>query len=320
MKLNKYHFTWYRSHNYLKEKEETPEKVKKELKSLTLSNSKRNLVLLSETKELCKKLKEKKIDFILLKGLSIIKQAKENESSRFMVDIDLLVKKKELEKITSALKDYNIIKTNKNYWRNWKKYYGHHEPVLVKSKNNQKILLEIHTNIVPNINPFKIKKELLWENISEIRLKKEKLKSFNLELQIIYLCIQTSFHNKFLQGLRNLKDIDLIITNNKINWGRIVSLSLETKTQEFVYVTLKTTKKLLSTTIPTDVLTKLRKQSNFRQIKRIEKIARNVLKIHNFPKLIDWKYNIILAKDFRTKLKVIIISVKFLIEKIIQNK
>jgi len=237
-----------------------------------------------------------------------------------MADIDLLIKKNELEKAISALKDYNIIKTNKNYWQNWEQYYGHHEPILVKSKNNQKILVEFHTGIVPKINPFKIKKELLWKNISKIRFKKEQLKIFNPELQIVYLCIQTSFHDKFLQRLRNLKDLDLIITRNKINWDKVISISLETKTQEFVYVTLKTTTKLLSTNIPTYVLKKLKKQSSFRQIKRIDKIARNVLKIHKFPKLIDWKYNIIFTKDFKTKLKVIIISIRFLMIKIIQKK
>ena len=108
-----------------------------------------NELYLNELSNLALEFKKIDINPILLKGISLLEDHFSDKGSRFMSDIDLLVKNKEMHKIFFILQNngYKSLKDNKWDCNNFKH-------IMIKIKEGKQIVIELHTRLFYHvINP-----------------------------------------------------------------------------------------------------------------------------------------------------------------------
>lgn len=103
----------------LNEKEIVPKELVESLLSLKKLATFRNLSNLQEQLRIGKKMLENKVDFIPYKGTILSHYTFQNQSDRLSGDIDILVRKKDIDKIEKLLLDENYVQEYK--MSNWSK-------------------------------------------------------------------------------------------------------------------------------------------------------------------------------------------------------
>ena len=78
-------------------------------KNTHLSNMAKNIILLDRTLEIVREFKKRSIDFLVLKGLYLAFTIYPDEGFRPMVDVDLLVRRVDLDRIDEVLAELGYL-------------------------------------------------------------------------------------------------------------------------------------------------------------------------------------------------------------------
>lgn len=188
---------------------------------------KRNMLFYKELRKILKVFEKEKIDVILLKGIYLAKYVYKDIGLRPMGDIDLLVKKKQVNKTREVLKKLNF---------DYKGATAHHD----RYTNKKGINIEIHFEIdrqrpdLSDIDPANFFKDV-QSNI------------LNREYNLVYLCIHQNKHLKCGAGL-NLKwlfDIAFLTKEENINFYKFRKLTKRMDMNNNVYFVFLLYKKIL---------------------------------------------------------------------------
>lgn len=146
-----------------------PHEVVKSLKKMYYSNLARNILLYDELSKILTAFKKAGIDTIVLKGAFLAEEIYKNIGLRQMSDIDLLIKKENLQK---AKIEFTKLM-----------YFTHAYPTSTHEKfptvwSNElpfvhqyhQILIEIHWDIQPPQSPYKLDITTLWKNAKPIKI------------------------------------------------------------------------------------------------------------------------------------------------------
>lgn len=222
------------------------------MKKIYMDIVKRNMLMTSELNQTIKILKKNDIDVIPFKGPILSQIAYGDVISRQYVDLDILVKEKDLDKA------YKILENNEyltdlalNLLLN-KIYIKKSSDIQFYNKRSN-VLLEIHWQLFRNEFSEYNFNNLIFNNLKSIKLNDQEIKVFSTEFNLVYLCSHATKHT--WERIEWIVDIDKLIRNSKnINWDLVKKISNETNSTKMLELGLFLTNKLFKTNIPNNIL------------------------------------------------------------------
>jgi hypothetical protein len=247
------------------DKKDVPFEVMKKLERIYYSNLARNMMFFNELGKTLKAFKKVGIETVVLKGVFLAEEIYKNIGLRPMSDIDLLIKEEDVEKAKEELSKLNyfaepVIVPTKLH----KKFYTalHEELQLVNQ--NKEIMIEIHWDIQPIHNPYKVDIKKLWDNVKPVKIAGVDVLTFAPEDTLQYLCLHMDKHinlkgapaNKPLRDFCDIAEVTRYY-NEIINWNLLLQNSKSFKTEEPVYQGLYIAKKYFDAFVPESILREL---------------------------------------------------------------
>ena len=215
-----------------------------------MNSAARSASFYHEIKNLLRILSDSKIDVILLKGAYVAERFYKKSALRPMCDIDILIKKKDINRMLELLMEngYKI--------KNIEEANSHrmlHSPGVTTKSG---ILIEPHWDISPSLI-FSWKKSVdidkVWKSVIPEKLFGTEIVALPVEYLIIHLSVKIVIDN-FRGQLLQLYDIALILQQSKLNWNSLFSIAKEWNSVKDVFCILQLSKVLFQANVPNDVL------------------------------------------------------------------
>ena len=163
---------------------------------------------------------QRQIPFIPIKGLTLRHKVYSNPSLRPMLDLDLLIKPEDKEKITSMMKELGA-RQGAGLHSEYLNSLQHHTPPM-QYKNT---LIEFHTRLFEKTKLYGIPTENPWsKNQRSIILNKE-INILPPETNLVYIAMHAYKHlirTRF--QLIWLTDVCLCLQNNTMDWNEVTNL------------------------------------------------------------------------------------------------
>jgi len=230
-----------------------PDWVRRRLRLLYLQNAGRNMNLYHGLGKVLEVLGKNHIPVIALKGAHLAELVYGNIALRPMVDLDLLVKKKDLPGVEEKLLEIGFVPTAPQ-----KKMTEIHHHVVYRWPEKE-INIEVHWDIIGSAYPFNVDIEGQWNRARPAVFDGVEILVQCPEDLLLHLCLHTA-RDLYQTGLKPLCDLLEIIRRNqdKMDWDQVFLRSGQWGIGKFVYLTLNLTKELLGAAVPEDLLKTIR--------------------------------------------------------------
>lgn len=199
-------------------------------------------------KEIVMGLRNENIEIVVLKGMALRKYYKLPEN-RIMGDIDILIKKEDMNKTEEFLKNMGYTPDEENH--------PIHKSFYCKDKTE----IEVHWKLINNeeyysgdVDEFE---KTIWDTLEASDFNGVKINVLSLENTIIYLCMHMSVHVKYGGfQLSQLYDLAMVITNeyHNINWDKMLIRMEQYSIRRFFAATALFLHNELGVKIPQNVL------------------------------------------------------------------
>ena len=233
-----------------------PIEATRRLRQLAVMSAAKSLRLYRELTEVLGVLRGVGIDVIVLKGAYLAQAIYKDLALRPMADVDLLVRKADLERTEAILAAMG-----------YAPFHGpHRDEDFLNCQHLHPLAraggppIEIHWTIESPTEPFAIDIEGLWERARPARVADVDVLVLSPEDLLLHLCLHTTFHHRLTLGLRGCWDLFEMIRQcqGPIDWKQLQSRAREWRIEKYVYLTLQLAKDLLGAAVPAEVLTDLR--------------------------------------------------------------
>lgn len=220
-----------------------------------LKNSQRMLIFTSEVFLIHDTFLKNKLNPIFLKGPALAYELNNDPSTRQMVDLDVYVDKKELEKAHQCLLQLGYLPTEipKTRLRKFMlkdNYYFHPE---------KKVPIEIHYRFFPNKYIDKKFNQLIPSLTKSFFVQNREVQVLSTEANLLFLILHGSNHQWF--RLFWLKDLSDFITQKEINWPVIVKCSKNMGIEKVLVQSIFLTNLFFGTVVP-DAIKELQKNNH----------------------------------------------------------
>ena len=201
------------------------------------------------------------VDVIVLKGAALIERVWQNAALRSMADIDILIRKQDVDRVEKLMSDSGYIINEKSHTKEWYREYHHHLVPFYNPENE--IIIEIHTNILSPSKPVKLDVDKFWACSEPITISDSNTKILCLEHLFIHLCLHL-FAQTSVGGIKNLADIAKTLDRFKaqIDWKTIESYAAKTGISDYIYYALHTVNNLSLIEVDCKILSGLRNKSS----------------------------------------------------------
>jgi hypothetical protein len=226
-----------------------PSDVFESLNQVYQKNMLRNIRLYQVLNKLLRRLQEKGVETIVLKGAYLADAVYDNIGLRSMGDIDLLVKRDDLSRVEQEMfalgfvpEDINRVITQDN------RHFGYKLPA-------NGLIVEVHWNILSDDYPFLIDVNELWDRARPVTLLQASALAFSPEDLLLHLCTHTADHVRVIK-IRMLYDIGEVVRHfdSELNWQEIGTRACQWDASRPVYIMLRLAQELLNVPIPEDWL------------------------------------------------------------------
>lgn len=214
----------------------------------------RNTQICSILRQVLERFQNEGIPVILLKGVALGGTVYSDVDLRPSGDIDLLVKKADLQNAAAVLSEmgYTLSPSIIDYEDH------HHIPPYVKldEKLNESMSIEIHHNIAPEPLMSRIDADCLWENPQVANISGIEALVLSPENLILELCVHLS---RRFSDKRYLFDISESISHygTRLDWHYVIEKSNKWRIGSFVYYPLFLAKEVMDANVPVHVLNSL---------------------------------------------------------------
>ena len=221
-----------------------------ELKPLYMSIVQRNMLMTSELIRIMQLLEENNIEALTFKGPALSQMAYGDITLRQYVDLDVLVRKEDIYKIDTLLKDrgyqrvLEITPTQEKVYLQYAHDLGLHHP-------KSGVHFEMHWSLMDDDYPMQIDLDSIWRDPQTVKINGKKIKIFPTEELLLYLCIHGSKH--LWERIEWIKDIDLLIRTQEIDWEKVMKEAESSKFETMFYLGLSLTIQLFETPLPENI-------------------------------------------------------------------
>lgn len=242
---------------------DVPCEIQKNLKKMYYNNLARNMLLYDELKKILKAFKRANIDTVVMKGAFLAEGIYKNISLRSMSDIDLLIKKEDLQKVKKELNKLIYFVTIKFPTKLHEQFQTVVSEELSFVNENKKVIIDIHWNIQPPQSCHKIEIDEFWNNVKSVMIKGIETLTFGPENTLQHLCLHLDKHINLdttptANPLRDYCDIAEVTRyyKNTINWDYLLESSKNFGIEEPVFEKLYISNRYFGAFVPEGVLDK----------------------------------------------------------------
>lgn len=190
--------------------------------------------------------------FALLKGAAYVMSNGDAANGRLFSDVDIMVKKEQLDDAESTLTKHGWISTkidpyDQKYYREWM-----HELPPMRNLRRQSEL-DVHHTIIPPTAALKPDIEKIWDKAVHVKNYPGMFVLSPIDM-ILHSAAHLFHEGDFEQGLRDLVDLDsLLIEHSEKDqdfWQKLSTRAIEMDLSRPLFYGLRYCKKLLGTDIP----------------------------------------------------------------------
>ncbi len=213
-----------------------------------LESTARNLRLYNRLDRVLSTLASDGIPVIVLKGAYLAQFVYGRIGLRPMVDVDLLVKPRDLARVEEHLLRIGYIPDEKNKTAHAEacSHYGY-------LPANPSMYIEVHWNIVGSPTPFRVDLEGLWRRAEPISIGENPALALSPEDLLMHIFVHISFNHLYsCSALRSLCDIAEVIRHYgpRLNWDALWQRSRQWGADNCAYLTLCLVKAMLGADMP----------------------------------------------------------------------
>jgi len=236
-----------------------PEQLLVDLKSSYTQIAQRNILMSAELIRIVKLLENNDIKTLAFKGPTLAQMVFGDITLRQFGDLDFLIKKKDLQKVTKLFRDQGykplleLTKVQENTWYKYAKDMSFIHP-------KKGLHVEMHWLLLDNDYPLQVDLDAIWEQPQDVNLNGRQIQTFSTESLLIYLCIHGSKH--LWERIGWVKDIDQMIRTQTIDWNRIIPELKKSGFERMVFLGLYLSQKLFQTHLPDSIKEALQKEKN----------------------------------------------------------
>ncbi len=229
-----------------------PDETATSLKEALHRNAMRNLRRYGELRNLLAALQAEDIPVILLKGIYLAEAVYGNVGLREMCDIDLLARPGDLKRIAGILAEMGY-RSPRHVCPDITVQTDHHLPPLIKPGY---ATFEIHWNLSRPDGYAAADPEILWARAVPVRIAGCDTLALSPVDLILHLCYHTSYHHRFVFGLRPSLDIGAVVDRfgPAIDWQGLAELAGRLGWQRGVFMALRLARDLVGADIPDALL------------------------------------------------------------------
>lgn len=243
-----------------------PEEIKAKWQGGYYSNLKRNILAVGQIKEIQQALRWGGVEFILLKGLGLAAGLYNDLGVRYSMDIDLLVRKRDLPKLKTQLEkmDYRLSSPER---AGLIEEFGCGDWGFSRSDG---LPLDVHWQLC-QYERFKgiirFDEEEIFRRAADIDLEGVRVKTLSDEDLFLYLAMHFGLVHNF-SGLNWLYDLKLIIDKRteSFDWDLLVKKARQANLSKVLYYVLDFGKKWLDIRVPDGVCRKIKPLADFRPL------------------------------------------------------
>jgi len=243
-----------------------PKKILKKIQYLNMQIVKQNMLMTAELIKVIKLLEINDIKVIPFKGPVLSKLAYGDITLRQYVDLDILVEKKELNRIVEILKNtiYSKLKSETDFEH---MFFDLSHDFSLLSHNNIKFEFHwrlLNDNFLTNLNYIDILKKPI-----SIKLHNYEFTTFSKEIYLVYLSVHGTKHN--WERLEWLLDIVYLIKSNLLDWEECYRLMKISNCENIVLTILKLSDDLFELNLNDNLLKKINNKKIIKYSSRLKK-------------------------------------------------
>ena len=218
-----------------------PSEVRTTLRNSYQRMAARNMRVYQQLLKLLVEFRTEQIPVILLKGAHLAELVYGNIALRPMADIDILVRNKDLSKSGAILEKQGYQMSIEDVARS----FEHLPPFRKKGFLD----VEIHFNIAAPPISHNLEVAELWERSREKEIQGVPVLTLSPEDLLLHLCIHTTIHHAFDNGIRPFLDIDRTLDyyGDELDRNEVINRSMRWGVFNSVFVMLNLTHKFLGT-------------------------------------------------------------------------
>jgi hypothetical protein len=192
------------------------------------------------------------VPVIGLKGIFLLENVYNNIAARPLGDIDILVRKKDLQTAIRILKTLGYTMETYFSLQDQNTDVKHIPPM----KNKDGLSIEIHWTILSEDEPFKIDTGGLWDRALSVKIADVDVLALSPEDLVLHLSIHFAYQHHLSLGLRGLNDIAEVLHyyEKHLDWGAIEKRSQKWGVDKVIWLALSLAEELLDAPVPSEVL------------------------------------------------------------------
>ena len=224
-------------------------------------NLARNLTLFHELRSILKALDDHGIKAMALKGAMLAETVYKNPALRPLSDLDLLIKREDVDKAEKVLLDSGYTLMNVEFSRKWAERFGG-ERLYAKGADFP-IYVDMHwytTNYVwMGRNGMGAEAEKIWHRARPTKILGVNTVSLSVEDLILHISIHQAIQH-FNFRLIWLRDIAELVKHyqGKINWQEVIERARLLGIERPVHYSLRCAQELLKAQVPDEVLSEIK--------------------------------------------------------------
>lgn len=227
-----------------------PAAVERELRTSYMGATLENGALIAEAARAIQRLAAAGIPVAALKGLHLAAAVYEHPAARKFGDVDLLVPGDRLEAARAALLEAGYRAEGVD------DPTLHHASPLVKPRAAP---IELHRDVCPHPNPFRIDVVPLWERMVPITVGGQPALGLGAEDLLLHLCVHMAYNHRCLVPLRNVFDVAMVMERNGagLRWELLEEAVRATGTRRAVFCGLALAREMFGADVPRGLLERL---------------------------------------------------------------
>ncbi len=220
------------------------------LKQQYFENLARNTLLTAELCRLITLFADSGIEAIPYKGPVLAKFAYGNLALRRFVDLDVIVKKTDVLKAREILLREGYSPT-KSLSLDQQELLLKTQHNLQFSRDNHRLILELHWEVAPHLFASTVSAEQLWENLITLDLNGTAVKSLSVDDLLFSLCVHGSRH--LWERLSWICDIAELISRHHFSWSILLDRASGADNERMFLLGPYLAEQLLATQLPDEV-------------------------------------------------------------------